>query len=433
MALNLLVTNTRYTQAYDIIRSLRPFANHIVAEGYGRNLMTARSTHAVNSRLVDRWCRLPSPVEDWKAGIIRESNTEREEAYVQGVLAVCARERINTIYPSWDPHVYVFSKNRERFAEKGILIPVPGLSRLMVLLDKLRSVRAAQEAGFPCPRTHVPGGPDDLKEIARDLGFPIVIKLRFTTGGWGLRYARDLEELSEQVVPMLERGAKFLLQEFIPGERRAVHFILDKEGQVKFAFVKKTLRNFRIRGQFGTFPRSIEPDSLVAEGARLLQRIGWWGAGGVEVLVDRRDGIPKLLEIHPRYPRSLWNRTGLGVNEPWMCLQIARNQPVEAVTFPSNVCFVSPAEDLGLTALQVLDRLAYLWRRQVRGRALLSADNAPPGFRELWRYRYLNFANKGKIVYDPYVRYFLEDPLVSLLWWIQFSTWLYGQRKDLGS
>ena len=36
-ALNLLVTNTRYTQAYDIIRPLRPHANRIVAEIYGRN------------------------------------------------------------------------------------------------------------------------------------------------------------------------------------------------------------------------------------------------------------------------------------------------------------------------------------------------------------------------------------------------------------
>ena len=138
--LNLLVTNTRYPQAYDIIRSLRPHANKIVAETYGRNFLAARSTHAANSRLVDKWCRVPSPVADWKAGNIQEFNTEREEAYVQAVLAICAREDINTIYPSSDPHVYVFSKNKERFAERGILIPVPDLPLLIVLLDKLRCV-----------------------------------------------------------------------------------------------------------------------------------------------------------------------------------------------------------------------------------------------------------------------------------------------------
>ena len=132
-------------------------------------------------------------------------------------------------------------------------------------------------------------------------------------------------------------------------------------------------------------------------------------------------------------PSPLWNRTGFGVNEPWMCIQIARDQGVDQVSFPPGVNFVSPVEDLGLMALQVLDRLAYHWRARVMGGAPLFPDNCPPGFREILRYRFLSFAKSGRRVYDPYVRYFFHDPLVSLLWWAQFSTWLYGQRKDLGS
>ena len=72
-------------------------------------------------------------------------------------------------------------------------------------------------------------------------------------------------------------------------------------------------------------------------------------------------------------------------------------------------------------------------RARVLGRLPLSPDNCPPGLREILRYRFLTFAKSGRRVYDPYVRYFFHDPLVSLLWWAQFSTWLYGQRKDLGS
>jgi hypothetical protein len=51
--MNLLVTNTRNTQAYIIIRALRPYAKKIVVTMYGKNRLEARLSHAANSRLVD--------------------------------------------------------------------------------------------------------------------------------------------------------------------------------------------------------------------------------------------------------------------------------------------------------------------------------------------------------------------------------------------
>ena len=113
--MNLLVTNTRNPQAYAIIRALRPYADKIVVTMYGKNRLVARLSHAANSRLVDKRYYVPSPVEDWRAGRIQKENTEREEAYIQAVLRICEEEKIDTIFPSFDAHVYVFSKNKERF------------------------------------------------------------------------------------------------------------------------------------------------------------------------------------------------------------------------------------------------------------------------------------------------------------------------------
>ena len=108
--MNLLVTNTRNAQAYGIIRALRPYAEKIVATMEGDNRFLARLSHAANSRLVDKRCYTPSPAEDWRAGRIQKENTESEEAYIQAVLSICEREKIDTIFPSFDPHIYVFAK-----------------------------------------------------------------------------------------------------------------------------------------------------------------------------------------------------------------------------------------------------------------------------------------------------------------------------------
>ena len=100
--MNLLVANTRNAQAYAIIRALRPYAEKIVVTMYGKNRLSARLSHAANSRLVDKRYYVPSPVEDWRAGNIGRENTEREEAYIQAVERICEIEKIDTIFPSWD-------------------------------------------------------------------------------------------------------------------------------------------------------------------------------------------------------------------------------------------------------------------------------------------------------------------------------------------
>jgi biotin carboxylase len=194
-AMNLLVTNTLNAQAYAIIRALRPFASKIVATMEGDNRLIARLSHAANSRLVDRRYFTPSPVKDWRAGRVQKENTASEEAYIKAVMRICEDEKIDTIFPSFDPHMYVFSKNKARFKRMGILIPIPDYDTVINPLDKYRTICAAQEVGFPCPRTYLPDGEDNLKQIAEKLGFPLVIKPRFTAGGRGTMVVRDFAEL----------------------------------------------------------------------------------------------------------------------------------------------------------------------------------------------------------------------------------------------
>ena len=159
----LLVTNTRGPSAYGIIRALRPYAQKIVTTMYGKNRLAARLSHAANSRLVDKRYYVPSPVEDWRAGNVGRENTEREEKYVKEILRICEKEHVDTIFPSWDPQIYILSKNKERFAEHGVFIPIPDYDRVIVALDKYLTIIAAQNLGFPCPATRLAENEDDIR------------------------------------------------------------------------------------------------------------------------------------------------------------------------------------------------------------------------------------------------------------------------------
>ena len=157
------------------------------------------------------------------------------------------------IFPSWDPYVYLLSKNKPLFEGMGIIVPVPDYEIVLMALDKYRTIQAALEVGFPCPRTYLYERQEELKWIAEKEGFPLVIKPRFSSGGRGMAIVKDYAELLEKLRPVMEKHGKPLIQEYIPGrQRQTVDVLLDRNGCLKFAFQKKIRRNFRVTAQLVT-------------------------------------------------------------------------------------------------------------------------------------------------------------------------------------
>ena len=152
--MRLLVTNASAPQAYTVLRALRAHAEKVIVTMSGpRPLGVWPICHAAYSRLVDGRYRVPDPRRDWYEGRIQSENTEREQEFITAVLEICEREGIDTIFPSHDAWVYVFSKNKNLFEDRGILIPIPEYNTVIKPLDKYQTVLCAEESGFPAPRT----------------------------------------------------------------------------------------------------------------------------------------------------------------------------------------------------------------------------------------------------------------------------------------
>ena len=434
--MNLLVTNTGYSQAYAIIRALRPYAHKIVVTMEGDNRRAARFSHAAASRLVDTRYYTAFPGVDWRLGRIQRDNTEREKAYIETVESICEKEKIDTIFPSFDPYVYVFAKNKERFESKGVLIPVPNYETMLVPLDKYRTNRAAQQAGFPCPKSCIPESGNDLKQIAAAWGFPLVVKPRFTSGGRGTSIVADFGELSEKMRESWDSGVRPMIQEYIPGtEKQQFYLLLDKKGQLKVSFCPKTHRLFdRLYRNSSAASESAPPHPKSAQAASVVQGFGWWGGINLQTKVDPRDGLPKLLEINPRLGHHLWYRTAIGINEPLMCLQIAQGEEVAAIeSYPAGKMFLSPVEDLLSFGFGLVDRVMYTLKTRLFLKRTLDPLSAPLPFNKLFRSYSQSYWNGQDKVFDPYFRYFLEDPVVSILWWLRFSHQVLTATKHLGN
>jgi hypothetical protein len=194
--------------------------------------------------------------------------------------------------------------------------------------------------------------------------------------------------------------------------------VIDREGQLISAFSPKILRYYgRISRTSSAACESSPAHPFTEHVVRLVRHIGWWGSVNVQTKIDGRDATPKLMEVNPKSGLNLWHRTELGINEPLMCVKIARGEPVEpAIDYPLGCLLLKPIEDVAGLAVDLLDLAAYRLRTTIlRGRTI-DPSSPPRAQRELLAsYREQYFGGRPRR-FSPYFRYGLEDPLPSLIW-----------------
>jgi hypothetical protein len=169
--------------------------------------------------------------------------------------------------------------------------------------------------------------------------------------------------------------------------------------------------------------------------ARMVQKLGWWGGITIQTFIDSRDNTPKLMEINPRLGLGLWNRTEAGINEPLMILKIARGEEIEPIRdYPVGVVFVDPVEHSVRLSQALVDLLIFRFRIGILGKEPVDRSNSPMSLKELVLWVRETYFSRRKLIWSPYTKYFWQDPIVSIIWWIQFliRRWIQNRPRDLG-
>ncbi len=421
--MRLLLTNARCAQAYASLRALRPYAEWVTVVMSGPPALGFWPTcHAAYSRLVDRRCRVPDPERDWHAGRIQRENTPAEQTFVDAMLRVCERDRIDTIFPSNDPWVYVLAKNRERFADQGVLVPLPDYDTVVKPLDKYATIRCAEEMGFPTPRTWLPESDEDFEKILAETSPPWMVRPRFTSGGRGMQIVTEAQRLKATARATATLHGTPMVQEYVPGRgNQSYYVVMDRSVRPVSVYTPKVVRvSGRVLRNVTGASVSAAGAPFAAEAVRLLARIGWWGGATLQTKIDARDDTPKLMEINPRCGTYTWARTEIGINEPLLWLRIARGESPDCLVpgkdYPLGRLMLDPFADATTFFADLVELAAYRFRTRVLGRASVDPASAPPGVAEMLRAYRDEYLGPHERVYHPAFRYLLEDPLPCLLW-----------------
>ena len=426
--MKVLITNSQETQAYVILRSVGPYADRIVITEGGDSVgSTGFRGMAAYSRFVNARYSVPHFADNWLAGRLSSDNSEAEEAYIRRIEEICRLERIDVIFPSLDPEIYIFAKNKQRLSSRGVLAVVPDAQIIRVPMDKALTTRAAQKVGFPTPKTWFPESQEDVNLILAESDPPWIVKPRFTAHGANMMVV----DRDTGLLPAYESAAaaqsRPIIQEFIRAKSRQDYYVtVDQTGQIVSLVSPNITRVYRAGYRLGgkvSVSRTSGPclDELRA----LIQELGLWGGYTVQSLIDPRDGIPKLMEINPRFGQHLWWRTALGINEPMICLSIARGERQrENLQFPEGVMMLDLYHDIFYLYDQIADAMfrfgSRLMRRHV-GEKHDGIEPEAPGILAMLRIYAKDYLNVRPKVLGPEVSNLLTDPYPCIrAFWFKF-------------
>ena len=235
-----------------------------------------------------------------------------------------ARERgVAAVLPLTERSCVLCNLDRDRWEDAGIVVGCGPAEMLREAFDKARTVAAAAANGVRTPRTFVPGSLEDCRAGAEAVGWPCVVKPRFSNAWDGAAfladippaYVRDPRQLAEAVERRRQGDCWPIIQEWVPGTGKGAFALFD-DGRPVAWFAHRRLRDVRPSGSGSSLRESIALDARLRDPAeRLLTALRWHGPAMVEFR-DDGSSAPWLIEINGRFWGSLQLAVAAGVDFP---------------------------------------------------------------------------------------------------------------------
>jgi predicted ATP-grasp superfamily ATP-dependent carboligase len=309
-----LVTDAKQRKSIPIIRSLGRQGVPVISADDSRFSMGFYSKYCRQSLLC------PSP-------------ENHPEAFVDWLLTLGRGGVYDILFAIDELTLDVVTKHLDALTPY-VAVPAVDHPTYLKARDKGEAITLAQSLGIACPQTAVVKSPADLQEIADNWQFPLVIKPRRSSGSRGLMYVQEPHRLQDAYQSIAQSFPDPLIQEYIPpgGDTLGVEVLMNRQGEARATFVHRRLREYPIAGGPSTLRESVAAPSLVELGVRLLKGMGWVGVAMVEFKVDPRDGVPKLMEVNPKFWGSIALPIAAGVDFPYLLYRMALDGDVEPVT-----------------------------------------------------------------------------------------------------
>jgi D-aspartate ligase len=294
-----------------------------------------------------------------------------------------------------DAGILILNRNRAALAAKFILDAANPEAQLR-MLDKLSTYEEARKAGVPTPKFWVATSVAQIRELARDLVLPLIVKPLFSHifeqvfVGEKYLLAETLGEVEDAFLTVERAGIPCMLVEYLPGDDDLLcsyYTYVDEQGETHFDFTKRVVRRYPARMGLGSCHVTDWIPDVAQLGRRLLLSAGVRGLVNAEFKRDPRDGVLKLLECNARFTAATNLVTASGIDAAlFIYNRLTGGPPVPVRAYRRGLMLWDPVRDVqAYLERRELDGLTFRqWLRSIRLPLVfpvLALDDPMPSFR----------------------------------------------------
>jgi acetyl-CoA carboxylase, biotin carboxylase subunit len=238
--------------------------------------------------------------------------SKAQESYmnIEAVVEVAKETGADAVHPG-----YGFLAENASFAaacrDAGLVFVGPSAETMEKIGDKSAARQLANQADVPVvPGTEGNVAPEEARESAEEIGYPLMVKAASGGGGMGIRVVEDEEGLEEAVKEAAQQAeaafgeGSVYLEKFLERPRHVeVQVVGDGEGNVVHFYERECSMQRRRQKLIEEAPApGISPETreeITRAAVRLAEAAGYANAGTVEYLVDEDESF-YFIEMNTR-------------------------------------------------------------------------------------------------------------------------------------
>ena len=238
--------------------------------------------------------------------------------YVEKLLDICDRHRIDLLIPLIDTELYLLSLYRQKFQDRGVTLLLSSVRTNEICYSKKETGIFFDKIGVKTPKVY------DLSQDL-DLSFPLIVKPNTGSSSVGVYYVRNHTELNFFATYIKDA----IVQELIEGDEYTIDVLVDFKGNV-ISIVPR----LRLETRAGEVSKGItvKNPALIAAAKYVVESLpGAIGCITVQCFLQSNGEIV-FIEINPRFGGGYPLSYRAGADFPsWIVQSLAGDNPKVAI------------------------------------------------------------------------------------------------------
>ena len=233
-----------------------------------------------------------------------------DDNYIENIIDICKREKIDTLISLIDPELSLISKNIRLFNEIGVKPIISDYDKVEMCFDKYKMYEFLKKNNFNTPKSYI-----NKEEFLEDLennkiSFPVFVKPVKGSASININKIMNLKELEV----IWEQADNLMIQEFMNGQEYGADVYIDMISNEPVAIFTK--KKIKMRAGETDKSVSVKDEKLFDLIKKFVKKAGFKGI--IDIDIFEINGEYYISEVNPRFGGGYPHAYECGINVPKM-------------------------------------------------------------------------------------------------------------------